>query len=111
MDNVMMTKALTVFGFLGTTLDIGGNRNRWERWRPTVVLCQHDDLAVDRLELIFDHPAARLADQVRDDIAHVSPETEVRSHLMPLKDAWDFQEVYAALYDFVRRYGFDTDRE
>ncbi len=26
---------------------------RWERWRPTVALCQQEDLLVDRLELLY----------------------------------------------------------
>ena len=44
MDTVMI-------GFLGTNLDRGGS-NRWERWRPTVDLFRHDDLLINRLELL-----------------------------------------------------------
>jgi transcriptional regulatory protein RtcR len=35
----------------------------------------------------------------------------VRSHLLELKNPWDFEEVYGALHDFARRYPFDVDAE
>jgi transcriptional regulatory protein RtcR len=101
----------TVFGFLGTTLDVGVQDRRWEKWRPTVALCQHDNLLVDRLELIHDRQHAKLADQIAADIATVSPETELRATIIELKDPWDFEEVYAALHDFARGYLFDTEAE
>jgi transcriptional regulatory protein RtcR len=96
-----------VLGFLGTQLDAGRRRG----WRPTVQLCQHPHLPVDRLELIHDQRHLGLAAQVQRDIAAVSPETEVLLRRMDLRDPWDFQEVYGALFDFARTYGFDEDRE
>ncbi|MEM8885817.1 MAG: RNA repair transcriptional activator RtcR family protein, partial [Planctomycetota bacterium] len=36
-------------GFLGSKLDAGRPGKRWEMWRPSVALCQHEDLLVDRL--------------------------------------------------------------
>lgn len=45
------------------------------------------------------------------DIARISPGTEVLLRQMDLADPWDFQEVYGALFDFARDYGFDEDRE
>jgi len=98
-------------GFLGTTLDVGKHETRWERWRPTVALCMHDDLPIDRLDLIHDTRSETLARRVQDDIHQVSPGTEVRAHRMDMKNPWDFQEVYASLYDFARTYPFDPDRE
>jgi transcriptional regulatory protein RtcR len=106
-----MAKKTVVIGFLGTTLDAGKFDQRWERWRPTVALCQHEDLVVERLELIHDNHAQSLARRITGDVARVSPETEVRSQLMNLKDPWDFEEVYAALLDFARGYAFDTEAE
>jgi transcriptional regulatory protein RtcR len=103
-------KKQVVIGFLGTTLDAGTD-NRWGRWRPTVALCQHDDLVVDRLDLLHDGRSASLAARVTADLATVSPETSVCSHICELADPWDFQEVYAALHDFARAYKFDTDNE
>jgi transcriptional regulatory protein RtcR len=71
----------------------------------------HDDLRVDRLELIHGRQHQNLADYVTADIARVSPETEVRPHRMDFADAWDFEEVYGKLLDFARSYDFDPDAE
>jgi transcriptional regulatory protein RtcR len=104
-------KRRIVIGFLGSTLDQGKNADRWQRWRPTVSMCQHQDLQIDRLELIHATNHTALARRVSEDIVQVSPETEVRSHVMDLKDPWDFEEVYAALHEFARGYRFDPDVE
>ena len=99
-------------GFLGSQLDAGGaGPGRWEKWRPTVSICQHEDLVIDRLELLHARPHTKLAHQVSTDIQSVSPETEVRLHLVDPRDAWDFQEVYGLLHDFARAYPFQPDRE
>lgn len=99
-------------GILGTTIDRRGNKeNRWDRWRPTVSMCQHEDLIIDRLELLFDNHSNTLANQVAEDIRVVSPETEVCNHLVNFRDPWDFETVYAQLLDFARAYPFDTDSE
>ena len=104
-------RRLVVIGLLGTTLDAGRGHGRWERWRPTVSLTQHDDLLVDRLELLHDRRGSFLADTLVEDIAHASPATEVVRHPFELRDAWDFEDVYAALHDFARAYPFDVERE
>lgn len=106
-----MARRRVVFGFLGTTMDAGKLEARWERWRPTVALCQHEDFVVDRLELLHDTRSQSLARRVCADIAQVSPETQVRSTVMNLRDPWDFEEVYGALHDFARAYPFDRDGE
>lgn len=106
-----MARKRVVIGFLGTTLDMGKHDNRWERWRPTVAICQHEDLLVDRLELVHNIRSAKLAEIVRDDIARVSPETEVHLNVMELRDPWDFEEVYGAMHDFAAAYPFDPDAE
>jgi transcriptional regulatory protein RtcR len=101
-----------VIGFLGTVLDKGGNGSaRWAKWRPTVALCQQDDLVVQRLELLFSPRDRGIADRVIEDIATVSPETETRRHDVALRDPWDFEEVYTTPHEFVRGYAFDTDTE
>ena len=100
-----------VIGFLGTTLDVGKTVERWQRWRPTVCLFQHDDLVIDRLELIHARNHIALAELIARDVAQISPATQVRRHVMDLKDAWDFEEVYGALHDFARAYPFDPDAE
>ncbi len=106
-----MPKSRVVIGFLGTTLDAGKHENRWQHWRPTVAMCQHEDFQVDRLELIHDQRAGSLARRVCADIEQVSPDTAIRTHVMNLRDPWDFQEVYGALHGFARAYPFDTAAE
>lgn len=97
-------------GFIGTTLDyVGTKANRWDRWRPTVSLCSQDDLIIDEFHLLGVPKSNRLAGQLVEDIASVSPETRVTVHPVDLADPWDFEEVYSALFDFVRRIDFDTE--
>jgi transcriptional regulatory protein RtcR len=104
-------KRKVVIGFLGTQLDSGLSNTRWEKWRPTVSLAQHDELQIDRLELMHDVRNLALAQRVQADFAQLSPATEVRLVEMNLANPWDFGEVYGALYDWVGRYSFDTDKE
>lgn len=104
-------KRTVAIGFLGSTLDQGKNAERWQRWRPSVALCQHDDLVVDRLDMLHGRQHTTLAERIAADIAQISPETEVRRHVLDFADPWDFEEVYAALHDFVRGYAFDTEAE
>jgi transcriptional regulatory protein RtcR len=99
----------TVIGLLGTQLDLGKGPNRWERWRPSVDLCRHEDLVVDRFELLTQKRFLSLARQVAEDIRSVSPETQVELHDVPFRDPWDFEEVYGRLHDFARGYPFRPD--
>jgi transcriptional regulatory protein RtcR len=104
-------KRKVVIGFLGTQLDSGLSNTRWEKWRPTVSLAQHDDLQIDRLELMHDARNLALAQRVQADMVQLSPKTQVRLVEMNLANPWDFGEVYGALYDWMGRYAFDTDKE
>jgi transcriptional regulatory protein RtcR len=104
-------RPVVVLGFLGTNLDRAFGPGRWERWRPTVDLCRHDDLVVSRVELLSERRYARLARQIAEDIATVSPDTQVRAHELELRDPWDFEEVYGALHDFTRGYRFVPEDE
>jgi transcriptional regulatory protein RtcR len=103
-------KPIITFGFLGSTLDRAQGAERWSKWRPTVAMCQQEDLLVSRLELLVEPKFADLAKSVVADIAKVSPETEVVVHEFALKDPWDFQEVYERLYDLVRGYEFEPEK-
>ncbi|WP_404363749.1 RNA repair transcriptional activator RtcR [Corallococcus coralloides] len=100
-----------VIGMLGTTLDTGMGAHRWTRWRPTVSLCQQEDLLVHRLELLHPPAATSLAAVIRDDIAQVSPETQVRLTSLPIRDPWNLEEVYGALLDHVRAQPFHPEEE
>lgn len=106
-----MQRTTVVIGMLGSTLDQGKTPQRWERWRPTVSLGQHEDLRIDRLELLYSKAHGHIADVVIGDLALVSPETSVQRHFFDLQDPWDFEEVYATLYDFAHSYPFDPERE
>ena len=97
-------------GLVGTTLDRGGSTDRWQ-WRPTVSLCQHEDLLINRLELLVDPDSRSLGEQVAADLRSVSPETEVRIHEVHFADPWDFENVYGVLHGFAKTYPFDTERE
>ncbi|MCA9262092.1 MAG: hypothetical protein KDA61_22900, partial [Planctomycetales bacterium] len=92
-----MTLARVVIGLLGTRLDRGEGDARWKFWRPTVAVCQHEDLLIDRYELLHEPKQQDLAECTAADIASVSPETEVRLHAMGFHDPWDFEEVYGKL--------------
>ena len=105
-------KPTTVIGFLGSTLDASKfGPSRWSKWRPTVSICMQEDLRVDRFVLVHGSYHRRLAEYVTQDIADVSPETEVVPHVMDFADAWDFEEVYGKLLDFAREYPFDPDSQ
>jgi len=107
----MNKRKTVVIGFIGTQLDSGRGASRWEKWRPTVALTQHEDVVIDRLELLFNGGPTALVDQVTQDIGAVSPETQVVPRRIDMDDPWDFEQVYGALFDFARAYPFEPDRE
>lgn len=104
-------KRKIVFSVLGTTLDSNSGPERWSKWRPNVAMCQHDDLLIDRLELLYDKRHLALAKRVAKDIHQVSPETEVNLVELNLSDPWDLEQVYAGLHAMARGYTFDPDNE
>ena len=107
-----MIKRNVVIGLLGTRLDRAEGPGRWEVWRPTVALTQHEELVIDRLELLHERAFLPLAQQVREDITAVSPDTEVRLVEVDFDgDPWDFESVYAALHDFAGGHAWDEEHE
>src|SRR3954447_13404809 len=99
-------------GLLGTTFDGPAKAaNRWEKWRPSISLCQQEDLLISRFELLFPPAAAELAMTVAADIGLVSPETKVVLRPIDIPDPWDFEQVYGTLHEFARGYPFDVDGE
>ena len=105
----MKTVAISL---LGTSLDDRGfGKKRWDAWRPTLSMCQQEDLIIDRLELLFQPHFQDLADLVTKDIEAVSPETKVIHHHVEMEDPWDFETVYSELFDFARTYSFKPERE
>ena len=100
-------KSNVVIGFLGTNLDAGKRR----RWRPSVQIAEHPAFPIARLELIHSRRWHGLAQKIKREVAVKSPETEVLLHNIEINDPWDFEEMYGALFDFARQYGFDDERE
>ena len=99
-------------GILGTKLDSGFDVSRWDVWRPTISLFQHEDLLWDRLELLAEASFSKLTERVLDDVRAVSPETTARWHEVKFgSDPWDLEEVYGALHDWARGYPFDLENE
>ncbi len=107
----MPSKKTVVIGSLGIQKDAGKNAARWEKWRPTIALCSHEDLLIHRYELLIQPSHRELAKLIVADIRDVSPETEVRTHSVQFEDAWDFVEVYGQLHDFARGYPFKPESE
>lgn len=101
-----------LIGLLGTKLDSGMDVSRWDYWRPTVSLFQHEELLWDRMELLAEPNFSKISERVLEDIRMVSPETETRLHHMSYgPDPWDLEAVYGALHDWARGYHFDTENE
>ncbi len=100
-----------VIGFLGSSLDRRGKAGRWEIWRPSVGVCQHEDLLVHRFHLLHNQRDASLAEGVRADIGLVSPETEVVLERLDFNNPWDFEEVFARLLDYSQSFTFDREHE
>lgn len=101
-----------VIGILGTKLDLGFFEDRWETWRPTVSLFQHEELLFDRLELLAEKNYAKLSARVLEDVRQISPETQTRLHEVNFgRDPWDLESVYGTLHDWARSYPFDPEHE
>ena len=107
----MPTKRIVVIGFMGTQLDSGKGSARWEKWRPSVALTQHEELVIDRFDLLHSGKHDDLVSRLIEDIGSVSPETRVVAHHLPIADPWDFEDVYGNLFDFAKGYAFEPDNE
>ncbi len=106
----MVLKKTVAVSLIGTQLDFVGKRvDRWARWRPNVSLCSQADLVIDELHLLHDNHSTRLANNVAVDIESVSPESTVTLHNLNFSNPWDFEEVYAKLFDWCQAQAFDTD--
>jgi transcriptional regulatory protein RtcR len=68
-------------------------------------------LLIDRFDLLHSVRSTKLAEQVTEDIASISPETRVERHIVEHEDPWDFEEVYGSLADFARGYKFRPEDE
>ncbi len=107
----MDMKRNVLIGLIGTKLDAGKSPDRWNEWRPTVSLFQHEELLFGRFHMLVEPKFTALGERVAEDIRAVSPETEVRLHEIRLRDPWDFECVYGALHDFAKEQRFDVENE
>jgi transcriptional regulatory protein RtcR len=104
-----MIKQTVIVSLIGTQLDYVGKRvDRWGKWRPNVSLCSQAHLTVDQLHMLHDSHSHRLANNIAVDIESISPETNTTLHNINFKDPWDFEEVYAKLFDWCQQQSFDT---
>ncbi len=113
MEKHRKRRPLVVIGMLGVNLDTSSRdrAKRWDKWRPSLSICQHEELVVDRFELIHAHGHHNIAALLAKDISTVSPETQVNLHQVDLRNPWDFEEVYAGLYDFAHSYAWKHEAE
>src|SRR5262249_51621210 len=103
-----MAKEIVVIGMLGSSMDGGDGPERWDRWRPSVAVCQQEDLVVKRFEVLYQKRYERLARTIIDDIGSVSPETMVRSTRLEFNAPSGLEEGYRALHDFAPQQKFHT---
>src|SRR5262245_64184622 len=106
----MPARPIVVVSLLGVRLDAAPTNERWDHWRPTVSLFQHDDLEPARLVLLVEK-LDRLVETVSTDVRSVSPATTVEPVAIRFRDPWDFAGVYGALRAFADAYPFDPERE
>ncbi len=96
-----------LMSLLGCRLDAHGRgHGRWAEWRPSVALAMQNDLVFDRYYLLYQPEFKALMTEVAADIRSASPTTEVIPEVVPFADPWDFEEVYARLYDFSKKKNF-----
>lgn len=106
-----MARKTIALSLLGTQKDyVGKSHDRWSKWRPNISLCSQQDLIIDELHLLHENHGLKLAQQVVEDIAQVSPETRVVLHAVNMHNPWDFEEVYARLFDWCAAFEFDAQR-
>lgn len=99
-----------IISILGTTLDMASYKKRWNKWRPSVALCQHKDLVVDEYHIIHNSRSQKLLDTVTTDINEVSAKTKTINHTIDFNNPWDFQEVFSKLLDLSDTLTFDTEQ-
>lgn len=102
-------KNTVVIGFLGNRLDAAKRNDRWERWRPSVSLCQQEAFSVNHYILIYYKSDETLARRVFEDVQVVSPSTTMELVEFPAHNPWDFQEVYSLLHGLALSREFNTE--
>ncbi len=101
------------FGFLGTRLDAAGGfgKKRESFWRPSIALARDASLGLSRFEIWYDTKFQKLANLVKEDIESGENPPEVLLRKADIKNPWNFEEVYAFLFDFAADYVFRPEEE
>ena len=107
----MSRRPQVVIGLYGPVLDRGEGPRRWDHWRPTVSLFQHEDLLIDRFEFLVEPKFRDQGNRLMEDIRSVSPETAINLRVLDFADPWDFEGVFAVLHDFAQAYPFSLEEE
>jgi len=107
---------IVVFGLLGSVMDRASKRrgkweNRWDKWRPTVSIAQHDDFPVKKLVLLHNKNEGRLAEEIATDIETISPLTTVERCCVDFNSPWDLSDVFVTLSTFLKFYRFKHNKE
>ena len=91
-----------LIAFLGVQKDNRGLDNRrWERFRPSVSICMHDDLVIDNYYIIYQGKFKRQLDFLAKDIKKVSPNTNIIPVEMNFTDPFDPLEALEKQLEFV----------
>ncbi len=107
-----MKRTSTAFGIYGTKQDKRPKDGDDQGWRPTINLCTHKDLPINRLELIvLQKRHLKDAEKLKKDLFVAAPATEVTIHLLSIRNPWDLAQVYSELADFVAEYSFEDDTD
>ncbi|MBL8683420.1 MAG: sigma 54-interacting transcriptional regulator [Myxococcales bacterium] len=95
-----------LFSVVGQRYDAPG------QWRPTLVCVQRPDvLEVDRLVLLGQANARATTESLAKAVREVNPAIAVECVTLELRDAWSFEEVYGAFYEFARARTFREEDE
>ncbi|PID66105.1 MAG: transcriptional regulator [Gammaproteobacteria bacterium] len=108
MDKYKKQGKNVVISIIGSVLDAKGRGKpkRFYQWRPNFAIALHEELAIDRFDLLYNRPESRLAKQIGGDIQGHNEQAEVNLHHINYRDPWDFEEVYAKLHEFAVNYPF-----
>ncbi len=108
MDKYKKKGKNVVISIIGSVLDAKGRgkSKRFYQWRPNFAIALHEELAIDRFDLLYNRPENRLAKQIGDDIKGHNDQAEVNLHHINYRNPWDFEEVYAKLHEFAVNYPF-----
>ena len=100
-----------MIGVLGIRLDHGGlGAKRWRRWRPNLSMLTQQSIEINEFILIYHKDEDELAELTIKDMAEISPQTKVHTHIVDYDDPWDFEQVYSQLHDFASKQPFDAEK-